>query len=169
MRRPHLLALALLFCAAGALTAAPPSPQAAVDLDHNKALARRVFEEIFSRGEVAKIDDTYAPDFVDESRGGGSTPDLIRRAVAGWRAACPDLAMQVEDVLAEGNEVVVRWTATGTHKGEWKGLPPTGRHIRVTGESLFRFAGGKIAREWTQLDWLGLYEQLGFQLQPPGR
>jgi len=163
--------------AAPAASAAPATPAtsaasvapaaSAGDLARNKAIGRRVFEEIFGKGEVARIDATYAPDFVDESRGGGSTPELIRRAVAGWRAACPDLSMQVEDVLAEGDEVVVRWIATGTQAGEWKGLPPTGKHVRVTGQSTFRIVQGKIAREWTQFDWLGLYEQLGFTLRPP--
>ncbi len=134
---------------------------------HSRELGRRVFEEIFSHGRVSLIDETYAPDFVDDSRGGGSTPELIRRAVAGWRTACPDLAIAVDDEVAEGDKVVVRWTATGTQTGDFQGFPATGKHVKVTGLTLFRVVQGKISHEWTQLDWLGLYEQLGFSLQPP--
>jgi steroid delta-isomerase-like uncharacterized protein len=169
MRKPRKWILILLPLLVAAVSQTAPATAAISDGDlaRNKAIGRRVFEEIFSKGEVARIDATYAPDFVDESRGGGSSPELIRKAVAGWRAACPDLSIAVADVLAEGDEVVVRWIATGTQTGEWQGLPPTGKHVRVTGQSTFRIVQGKIAREWTQLDWLGLYEQLGFTLRPP--
>ncbi|HEY0783926.1 MAG TPA: ester cyclase [Thermoanaerobaculia bacterium] len=164
-RRSALAAALVALIALPAAARAADTP--AAPTAENTATARRVFEEIFTNGKLDLIEQTYTEDFVDDSRSGGKTPAFVRGAVAGWRTACPDLKIAVEDAVAEGDKVVVRWTATGTQAGTFSGLPPTGKHVRVTGLTTFRFRGGKIDHEWTQFDWLGLYEQLGFTLTPP--
>jgi predicted ester cyclase len=75
--------------------------------------------------------------------------------------AFPDVRVSVEDQIAEGDMVVTRWTATGTHTGELMGIPPTGRRIEISGITINRFSGGRIAEDWYQSDDLGMMQQLG--------
>ena len=78
-----------------------------------------------------------------------------------YRGAFPDLHFTLEDVIGEGDRVVVRWTATGTHKAEVMGVPATGKRVAVTGIEVSRFADGKLAETWVNWDALGLLRQLG--------
>jgi steroid delta-isomerase-like uncharacterized protein len=123
--------------------------------------AAEVFTEVWSRGDTARVDALFAPDVVDDSVGGGRGRAFYREAIAGWRRAFPDLRVSVDDVLAEGDRVAVRWTATGTHQGPLEGLPATGRAARIRGVTIFRFEGDLIAHEWTAFDRLDLMRQLG--------
>src|SRR5439155_22952243 len=92
----------------------------------------------------------------------------IRIRVAGakqvfsfYRAAFPDLQVNAEDLIAEGDRVVARWSSSGTHKGDFMGIPPTGKQVQITGIDLFRFSGGKIAEHWGVFDQLWMLQQLG--------
>ncbi len=132
--------------------------------EENKAISRRVGEEIFNGGDLDLADELYAPDYVlhdpslpEDLHG----PEGLKRYVAMTRAAFPDARVTVEDQVAEGDKVVDRWTARGTHTGEFMGIPPTGRRIEVSGVTISRFAGGKIAEDWYQGDDLGMMRQLG--------
>ena len=126
----------------------------------NKALAKRVYDEGLSRGIFTV---PYTDDFV--GHGGSRTfthEDGIKEA-KGWRAAFPDLAVNVDLMVAEGDLVAVRWTARGTNTGTGNGIPATGRKVEVSGTAIFRFVDGKIAEEWTSANTLGLLRQLGLR------
>ena len=85
----------------------------------------------------------------------------VKQYVAALRAGFPDLRFTIEDQIAEGDMVVTRWTARGTHAGEFQGIPATGREIRMTGTDIDRIAGGKVAECWAHMDELGLMRQFG--------
>jgi steroid delta-isomerase-like uncharacterized protein len=80
--------------------------------------------------------------------------------------AIPDLRVRVEEMVAEGDKVAVRWTGEGTHRGALLGVPPTGNHVRIDGISIYRLAGGKIAEQFEQWDKLNLMQQLGVAPTP---
>ena len=136
--------------------------------EENKAIARRAFEEIYSQGNLDIADEIFAADIVGHMPG---SPDLhgpedVKQFVTMFRTAFPDIKFTVEDQIAEGDKGVTRWTYTGTHKGGWMGIPPTGVQVTLTGISIDRFAGGKIVESWDNLDDLGLFQQLGMELKP---
>ena len=84
-----------------------------------------------------------------------------RQYSAVMKKAFPDLDRRIEDLVAEGDKVVARWTATGTNTGEFQGMPPTGRTATSSGITIFRIADGRIVEEWSESDMLGLLQQLG--------
>jgi predicted ester cyclase len=83
-----------------------------------------------------------------------------------YRTAFPDLQIPIEDVIAEGDRVVTRWTTRGTHQGELMGAAPTGNQLTVTGILIDRVSGGKIEEEWVDYDTLHLMQQIGAVPQP---
>jgi steroid delta-isomerase-like uncharacterized protein len=130
--------------------------------EQNKALVRRVFEEVENRGNFAVADELIASDYI------GHSPLEEVHGLEGFkqffvmlREAFPDFQCLVESQIAEGDRVVTRWTARGTHKGEFQGIPPTGTRITTTGIDIVRIANGKIVEGWTNADVLGLLVQLG--------
>lgn len=132
--------------------------------DANKKVIRREFEEILNEGNEAVLDELIAEDHVlydptapEPWRG----PEGLRRSLAPFRAAFPDLRVRIEDQLAEGDQVATRWVFTGRHDGEFFGIAPTGRQVRVTGVSIERLAGGRIVEDRMEMDALGLMRQLG--------
>ena len=131
--------------------------------DENKALVRRAYEELVNRGNLAHIEELVHEDYVDHTHAPGWPTDRegLRQQVAYFRSAFPDLHVTLEELIAEGDTVAVRQTMRGTHRGEFFGIPPTGRQVAVTGISLYRVANGKIVEEWWQEDLLGLMQQLG--------
>lgn len=130
--------------------------------EQNKALARKVFEDIQSKGNIALIDELVAADYV------GHTPLMELHGPAGakqfdttLREAFPDYQVEVEDQIAEGDRVATRWTMRGIHNGEFMGMSPTGKQVTMSGIAIFRIAGGKFIEGWNSLDLLGLMQQLG--------
>src|SRR5215470_14964960 len=115
-----------------------------------KAIARRVFEEIFNRGRFEVADEIYSKDFVNHgvSRDVGLKED--QDAARGWKSAFPDLKMTVEMMIAEGNLVTVLWRGEGTNTGEGNGLPATGKRLAGRGITIWRIEGGKIREEWSE-------------------
>jgi steroid delta-isomerase-like uncharacterized protein len=85
----------------------------------------------------------------------------VKRSVADWHRAFPDTVNEVGDVLAEGDLVAARWVTRGTHRGEFLGLPASGRRVEVTSSGVFRVEAGKVAESWDHFDALGLLGQLG--------
>jgi predicted ester cyclase len=132
--------------------------------EHNKAVVRRFFEEIYNQGDLALAGELFGADFGGP---GGSHhavrgPEAARRAVAAMRAAFPDICFTVEDLIAEDDQVVVRVTFRGTHRGLFMGIAPTGRQVTGSGVELAQLAGGKIVAErWHHYDLLHLLDQLG--------
>ncbi len=132
--------------------------------EENKAVVRRYIEEAFNQGNLDVVDEVIATDGVhhanvwDEPLRG---PDERRQAVARWRNAFPDLRMTLDELIAEGEKVSYRWTARGTHQGEFLGIAPTGKQMTTTGIVIERLTNGKFTEGWTSSDTLGLMRQLG--------
>ena len=133
--------------------------------DQNKALARRNVEEIWNQGNLSVIDELVAPNatFHDPAVPGGkfTGPEGFRQFVQIYRGAFPDVRLTIEDLIAEGDKVVSRWTATGTQKGELMGIAPSGKRVTVTGCNIDQYQNGKIVEGWASYDMLGLLQQLG--------
>ena len=136
--------------------------------EQNKALARRSIEEIWNQGKLAVIDELVASDatFHDPSVPGGkfTGPQGMKQFVQIYLGAFPDVRLTINDQIAEGEEVVTRWTATGTHSGELMGIAPTNKRATVTGVDIDRYQGGKVVEAWASYDMLGLLQQLGVAL-----
>ncbi|MGC1416135.1 MAG: ester cyclase [Candidatus Acidiferrum sp.] len=132
--------------------------------EQNKTNVRRLFEEVWNKGQVAVADELFASTYTHHD---SSTPDLGRgpegekKRVALYRNAFPDIRFTVEDMLAEGETVVARWSCRGTHKGELNGIAPTGKQFNITGQSIARFTNGKMFEGYVNWDALGLMHQLG--------
>ena len=128
----------------------------------NEAIERRFFEAMNERN-VAALDKLLADKFVDHSPSGGLTPDRegTKQFFTMAFAAFPDFHSTLEDMITAGDKVVSRFTASGTHKGEWMGIPATGKRMTSPGISIHRMAGGKIVDNWVSMDMLGVLQQLG--------
>jgi steroid delta-isomerase-like uncharacterized protein len=128
----------------------------------NKAVLQRFVEEVMNKKNLAAIDDLYAADAVEHVPGG---PPLDREGAKQFLAmlltAFPDLHETIEDAIAEEDRVVTRSTYRGTHKGEFQGIPPTGKQVTITGIHLTRVADGKMVEDWANFDQLGMLQQLG--------
>ena len=127
--------------------------------EDNKALARRGFEETMNQRNLAVLDDLHVPDFVFHAASRtiqGREP--FKQFISMFLTAFPDLHVTIEDMIGEGDRVVVRFTYGGTHKGDFMGIPPTGKQVAVTGISIMRVANGKILEEWINSD---LMQQIG--------
>jgi steroid delta-isomerase-like uncharacterized protein len=132
--------------------------------EENKTLTRRLMEEVFNRGNTSLVDELFAPDFVEhEELPPGIPPgiDGVKTLPTVFRSAFPDFQIQINDVIAEGEKVVVRSTWSGTHKGEFMGIPPSGKSVSFGVYDTIRIAGGKIVEHWGQMDELSLMQQLG--------
>ncbi len=139
---------------AAACAATPP-------LERNKAVARQVFEDELSQGKWDVAERIHAPGFVAHAgkRTESRAEDL--ESAKGWRSAMPDVNVTVEQMVAEGDLVAVRWIGRGTNTGTGNGLQATGKKLEIEGMTIFRIEDGKIVEEWNSIDELGLYRQLG--------
>src|SRR5689334_22639513 len=110
----------------------------------NKAICRRVIDDVVNRGNLAAVDNLIDASYVYHGPGGLELrgPDGFRQLVTLYRTAFPDLRMTIEDAIAEGDKVVLRWTGRGTHRGDLAGVAPTGRSTTVTGIAISRLANG---------------------------
>ena len=135
---------------------------AGVDLEENKALVRRYYQEVLTgrdRDLLARLLDSA---FVSHVSGGPAAgAGAYTAAVAATHAAFPDLVVTVHDQVAEADKVVTRWSATGTHAGGFVGVPATGRQVTVTGIHIHRVRRGRLIEHWEELDLLGMLRQLG--------
>ena len=133
------------------------------DEDRNKALLRRFYEELWSQGDLEAIPEPVSENFVDHHPLPGAPPgrEGLAALVTTWRTAFPDMRETVEDLIAEGDKVVGRFTMRGTHGGEFMGVPPTGQRVTMSGIDIVRVAGGKIAEFWYGEHLLELMQQLG--------
>ena len=131
----------------------------------NKAIIRRLFEEAFEQGNLAVLDEIIAPDQVNGGPrvlpGMPPGPEGSKMLISAYRNAFPDIHFTIDEQIAEGNTVVTRWTAHGTHKGELAGLPATGKPATVVGMGVDRVENGKIVESWGLFDQFGMSQQLG--------
>jgi predicted ester cyclase len=132
--------------------------------EQNKALVRRLMEEVFNRGNISLVDELVAPDFVEhEELPPGIPPgrESVKQLSPIFHGAFPDFKITIDDIIAEGDKVVVRSTWSGTHKGEFMGIAPTGKSASFGVIDAIRIAGGKVVEHWGQMDNLRMMQQLG--------
>jgi len=131
--------------------------------EENKALIRRFYEKVFDKRNLASLDDFYAPDHIDHTLPPGLPvgPEGTKQAIAIMLEGFPDLHISIEDMIAEGDKVVIRFTTHGTQQGKLGGIPPTGKQVAVPTIEITRIADGKIAEDWGLDDRMGMLQQLG--------
>jgi steroid delta-isomerase-like uncharacterized protein len=121
-----------------------------VSAQENEALVRRYFEEAWGRGNLAAVDEFMAPNYVDHTVPPDSGPgrDTLKKFVTMYHEAFPDVKVTMHDIFAQGDRVVYRWSASGTHLGEWAGVPPTGLHMRTRGITILRIVRDRCVEGW---------------------
>jgi predicted ester cyclase len=139
--------------------------------EENKTKVRRLLEEGFGQGKVDVVDEVLRSDFVcyDPNSEAGEIrgADTIKGEIEYFRIAAPDLTYTVEDQVAEGDKVVSRYRVSGTHQGEFFGVPGTGNRVEFTGIQIDRFdESGKMVEEWPEYDLLGAMRQIGAIPEP---
>ena len=139
-----------------------------VSAEESKATMRR-YLDVFEQGNIDLLDELLAPDYVNRTP---ATPDLptgpegVKGVVTMFRSAIPDLRVIVEDMIAEGDKVAVRYTLEGTHEGELFGVPPTGQRLSIKSMTVERVSDGKIREHWRVTDNLEMMQQLGVVPEP---
>jgi steroid delta-isomerase-like uncharacterized protein len=141
--------------------------------EESKALVRRLVDEVWNKGDLAVFDELYAPDFLFHDPGlpHVRTREEDKHWIAGILRAFPDFHITIDDVVAEGDQVAVRLTARGTNTGDMaapRSHPATGKQVTITGIAIARIADGQFAEIWHQVDWLGMFQQLGL-IPAPGQ
>jgi steroid delta-isomerase-like uncharacterized protein len=131
----------------------------------NQEIARRFFDDVFNRGQLEVVDQIFAPEYVGYSsasfNGPIKGPEGIKQFVTMYRKAFPDINFKFEDVLTDGDKVIVRWTTTGTHRGALQKFGATGKTINIAGIGIAQIANGRIRVSHSQVDVLGIVEQIG--------
>jgi steroid delta-isomerase-like uncharacterized protein len=128
----------------------------------NKALVRRIFEQGMNQADDRVLDECLTADFVNHDMPAPVPgPEGFRQVLGMFRSAFPDMRVTLEDILAEGDKVVTRGVFTGTHKGAFMGVPPSGASIQVKFIDIWRVENDRVAENWVRLDQLGLMQQVG--------
>jgi predicted ester cyclase len=132
--------------------------------EENKATFRRYVEKVGNEGNLDLADEIF--DRYSAHQSDGSTeergPEDVKQFMGEIHKTFPDFHSIIEDQIAEGDKVVTRWRASGTHQGEFRGIAPTGNRIEVTGIGIFRFSDeGKVVESWDSMDQLGMMQQMG--------
>ena len=159
--------LAILICLVGAQSMSVAQPQqrtGGISLEQNKALVRRWIEDGFNKRDLKVVDESFVEDFMVNGqkigRGG------LKQSMSRHLTAFPDLHVVIDEIIAEGNKVGIWYTARGTQRGEFRGVPPTGKQVNWVGVDLLRVEGGKVVGGRFVDDSLGLLRQLGATLSP---
>jgi steroid delta-isomerase-like uncharacterized protein len=129
--------------------------------EQNKAIAKRAFEEILSRGRFELVEELYARDFINHGIHRNASLEEDQAALKGWHQAFSDIVVSPEKLIAEGDLVTVYWIARGTNTGTGNGLPATGKKAELPGITIWRIVDGKIKEEWSAFDQLSMMQQLG--------
>jgi steroid delta-isomerase-like uncharacterized protein len=134
-----------------------------MSLEENKALFRRFIEEVENAKNADAVDHFFAADYLDHNPPPFGEPGIegFKQALEMFFAAFPDLHVEVEDLIAEGDRVVGRMRTTGTHQGDLMGIPPTGKQIDLAEIHIVRLSGGKVVEHWGMEDNMSMMQQLG--------
>jgi len=136
-----------------------------MSVEANKAQTRQIIDQGWNKGNMDALDNLISPDFVNRTASkSNETRDGFKQRVQMIRTAFPDWEMTADEMLGEGDRVVTRWRARGTHRGSFRGIPATGKKIEVTGIAIDRVLDGKRVEGWVEWDMLGLLQQLGGKL-----
>lgn len=133
------------------------------DAKQNTTLVKRMFEEVFNKGNLNVLDEilennvTVYDASLHNEKGNFKA---FKEAQLNYHRAFPNMKVKIDDIFAEGDKVIVRWTATGTHSGELQGIAPTNQAVKITGISINNFKNGKIVEIYQTWDRLGLLEQI---------
>lgn len=130
----------------------------------NKALIRRLYEEVWNKHKLELVTEIISPSHALQAAnvsGSAVGPEAYKRQVTLFLAGYPDLRFTIEDTVAENDKVVACWTFSGTHKGDFMGVPPTNKKISVDGMTIHHIANGKIMDSYSNWDALGMMQQLG--------
>jgi steroid delta-isomerase-like uncharacterized protein len=133
-------------------------------MENNKALVQRFNDEVWGKGNLDVVYEIFAPDYVRHDLRPGNPlpgPDGQKKIASDFRGAFPDLHTAIDFMVEEGEFVVSRWTAEGTHTGMWGDISPTGKRIRFCGVNIYRIRNGKVIELWNHRDDLGVMQQLG--------
>jgi serine phosphatase RsbU (regulator of sigma subunit)/predicted ester cyclase len=141
-----------------------------VSAQENEALVRRYFEEAWDKGDVSAVDEFMSVDYVDHTvpPDSGLGRDGLKHFIIMFHEAFPDVKCTLHDILAQGDRVAYRWSAGGTHLGEWAGIPPTGLHVTMTGITILRIVEGRCVEGWASED-IGRSEEEQRWLSERGR
>ena len=131
--------------------------------EDNKADVRRFINEILVKKNIAAIDEYLSADYVEHDEMPGVEPgrEGLKQMLGMYLGAFPDLGVQVEDMIAEGDKVVVRVRTTGTHTGDFMGIAATGKKIDIREIHIARMSGGKMLEHWGLTDNMTMFQQLG--------
>jgi predicted ester cyclase len=136
--------------------------------EENEKVFRRVIEEGFNKGNLAALDELFAPNFMEHQHG-FVPPNVegVKGAIIGLRTPFPDLKLAIEEIIVSGDKTWARITAPGTHQAPFMGRPPTEKSFAITVIDICRFENGQIVEHWGVADRLSLMEQLGLLPPPP--
>lgn len=132
-------------------------------MEKNKAVVKRYIDEVVNGRNLSVAEELIAPGWVDHFAGENQKPGLegFKQAFLGFREAFPDVGFALEDIIAEGDKVVYRGTASGTHNGTFLGIPATGRSFSAAEVHIVRVVDGKIVERWGLFDMASMLQQLG--------
>jgi steroid delta-isomerase-like uncharacterized protein len=133
-------------------------------IEQNKALIVRFVEELFNKGNMGIVGEIFAPDFIEREQLPPGIPngrEGVKVLTTMLRSAFPDFKATIDDILAEGDKVVIRMTWSGTQKGEFLGVPATGKRVSFGVIDIIRMTNGKCVEHWGQMDSMSLMQQLG--------
>ena len=128
----------------------------------NKRLVRRFYKEVYGDWNMALVPEMVSPRFIshDWPEGGPTGPQGFELFYSAIRAALPDARYEVDDLIAEGDKVVVRWRLLGTHQGDFRGIAPSGQKIELKGIAIYRVDNGKLMERWVVTDLYGVLEEM---------
>lgn len=130
--------------------------------ESSKQFVRRYVDEVYTKGNTDNIDEFLSPDYVNHTEMQEIEGlEAVREFVATMHTAMPDMTEVIHDQVSQGDYEVHRWTISGTHEGEWMGIPPSNNPVSLSGLTLARFEDGKIAEEWSYTNTLALMMQIG--------
>ena len=159
MRKHSILLMVLVICM-------PAMAQQAGEQERNKQVALSFFEEVLGQGHLDRYAESHAKDFVAHAGDHDATLEEDMAIAREERKAFPDMKITVDQILAERDLVAVRWIASGTNTQAGMGFPATGKTMKISGMTLFRFKAGRISEEWNAWNVLSVMRQLGL-LPPP--
>jgi steroid delta-isomerase-like uncharacterized protein len=164
----QILLITTIICLAGFWQAAPSqaqADQAKTKLEQNKAIVRGYMNDIVNKGDFAAFDNYFSEKVLFNNSPG------LKQGLAGMlrilRSGFPDFHLAIEDQIAEEDKVVTRVTFRGTHKGEFRGIAPTGKQVKYTGIAIDRIADGKVLEMWHVADTSGMLQQIGVTAAQP--
>ena len=133
-------------------------------IENNKAVAQRMIDEVFNHGNMSLADELLSPDYIEHEELPPGVPagrEGLKQTILMTRAAFPDFAATIEDIVAEGDKIAQRITWTGTHTGDFMGIQATGKFVSIQVLDIFRVVDGHIVEHWGLMDSMGLMQQLG--------